>query len=248
MKKHYSNMRKIKPTINTRDVERKKRMDRFKQYAASNKKNAVRQEKVRKENEQLIGKITDIATKSTGQFHQEYPSKQRMFMTILAKHGRKMRKAKIARENQLLAARLNKKESTYDRAAWEKDWKHHDHVLNHLSKSAQLGLPRVTKSVKSPKRNSKKKRTEHVVRKSGGRRSIGKKSNRLQKAGLDSLKGSVERKKEKEVDNVEVSVQGDSKGTAAQDDNKEQVSQENGIKEEEKGDLEDYDDFEEAEP
>jgi len=198
MAKHYDNMSKIKPTLNTRDQKFHKRWSKFRKYAKMNKAKLVRGQQIRRANAQLIEKITSIATKPSGQFHQEYPSKQRMFMTILSEHGRKMRQEKIAKENQMLAERLLSKVSSYDRKEWEKDWKRHDHVLAHLSKSSQMGLPGSPPHSRS---NSKHSRCSSVkgsrspsLRKMSSKSSISKGgrkgSERLQKAGLESLKAA----------------------------------------------------------
>eukprot|EP00469_Lotharella_globosa_P013828 CAMPEP_0167826260 /NCGR_PEP_ID=MMETSP0112_2-20121227/9910_1 /TAXON_ID=91324 /ORGANISM="Lotharella globosa, Strain CCCM811" /LENGTH=297 /DNA_ID=CAMNT_0007728633 /DNA_START=11 /DNA_END=904 /DNA_ORIENTATION=+ len=213
MKKHYDNMSKIKPTLNTRDGEFHKRWTKFRKYAKMNKAKLVRGQEIRRANAQLIEKITDIATKPSGQYSQEYPSKQRMFMTILAEHGRKMRQEKITKENQLLAERLLSKSSSYDRREWEKDWKRHDHVLAHLSKSSQMGITGSPKSRASSRAvsragsraNSRAGSRANSLRKLSSKSGISSKSasrkgsDRLVKAGMECLKNKTITEREEEA-------------------------------------------------
>lgn len=189
MNKHYGNMRKIKPTIDTRDRERARRLDNYKRYKELTRNNA-REKEIRRANEQLIEKITDIATSSAARhYYQEYPSKQRMFMTILAKHGRKVKQQKIARENQELAHRLLTKPSRYNRKKWASDWKHHDSVLKHLSKSAQFGIK------KSKKKSPKVRRAAAIRKVARKKRTPVRSSGRLQKAGLRSVESGFRERK-----------------------------------------------------
>eukprot|EP00471_Norrisiella_sphaerica_P007976 CAMPEP_0184497810 /NCGR_PEP_ID=MMETSP0113_2-20130426/37468_1 /TAXON_ID=91329 /ORGANISM="Norrisiella sphaerica, Strain BC52" /LENGTH=343 /DNA_ID=CAMNT_0026885071 /DNA_START=443 /DNA_END=1474 /DNA_ORIENTATION=+ len=190
MNKHYNNMRNVKPTINTRDPRFRTRYEKFKRYHQLDNSKLLRERKIKKENEELVGKITKIATSGKKSYRQEYPSKQRMFMTILAEHGRKMRQLKITKENQHLAGRLLKKSSNYDRKLWEKDWQRHDHVLNHLSKSAKMGLKaKLQKKKQGPKSPNRK----HLKsRASTSRAQSRKSSDRLRQAGLASLCNSSE--------------------------------------------------------
>mmetsp|Transcript_17407 Transcript_17407/g.27813 ORF Transcript_17407/g.27813 Transcript_17407/m.27813 type:complete len:334 (+) Transcript_17407:164-1165(+) len=213
MNKHYSNMRKIRPTLNTRDPKFYDRYEKYKRYAQLDKSKVLRKQKIKKENEELVQKITSIAAKSTNHYRQEYPSKQRMFMTILAKHGRKLRQSKITKENQLLAERLLKKESTYDRKRWEKDWKRHDHVLNHLSKSAQMGLRRKKHTASRAGRSPKSKLSPAARPKTTGPR---KSSDRLKMAGLESLKRKE--KKQENKSEAEIKEQDDVKADVTKDE------------------------------
>jgi len=182
LRKHYHNLNKIKPLVNTRDPERAKRMQRAKKYHKLTKTNH-RQSEIRRANEQLIGRITDIATSNSNRFKQDaFPGKMRMFMTILAKHGRKARQSKIDRENQQIARRLLKNESQYAKKNFEKSWKRHDQVLNHMSKSTQMGIRKPVRS-----KNIRRKKNLKSPKK--------KKRSSLASAGLATLKS--EKKSEK---------------------------------------------------
>lgn len=186
MAKHYENMRNIQPTINSRPNPREqRRFQNFHKYKKFNSAKLNRGMEIKRANTQLIQKITEIATHASGKFHQKYPSKQRMFMTILAEHDRKLRQEKITKENQKLARRLLDKHSSYDQKKWAKDWEKHEKKVSHFSKAQQMGIcrSRASSTTKSRSPSIRKMSTKSKSRKG---------SERLQKAGIEAMKNVTE--------------------------------------------------------
>jgi len=146
MKKHYETLRNIKSVLQTKDRTFYKRINIHKKFHRADRARLLRQRQIRTSNEKLIGKITDIATKPHTYYRQVYPSKQRMFMTVLSAHGRRIREAKILRENQKMAGRLLSRSSAYDRKEWANDWKKHDNLISNLSRLRNIPMSRPSSS------------------------------------------------------------------------------------------------------
>uniref|UniRef100_A0A7S4DRM3 Uncharacterized protein n=1 Tax=Lotharella globosa TaxID=91324 RepID=A0A7S4DRM3_9EUKA len=147
LSRHKQTMKRVTPSVDCRpDSGVLAHWQRLHRSRQANRSKMNQRMEVSRQNSKLVKRLSEIATKPTGQFQQLAPSSRARFVNV----GRKLARERISKENQLFAQRLISKESTYNRRKWAVEFKQHKKLGARISRSDLHGLKRRASCKASP--------------------------------------------------------------------------------------------------